>query len=222
MVSRKSAASRPSARERRNCAQVVAARSGAGSMPATRRISHTVDAATLIQCSSPCTRRYPQGRFSRTKRSTSTRIDRTVGGRLRRQGREAAAWQRGEQVTMPAQDRVWAYQQPQALQTRSGWPVRQPGQPRPSAASNRIGCASSRAMGVSKRILRRRRRNRWRAPARGCLGLHVRSPPMTAAVRSRHAFYSLGVNGGFYGVGSAGFVIDWTRTIAPLTYRSRC
>jgi hypothetical protein len=32
--------------------------------------------------SSPCTRRYPQEGFSRTRRSTSAPIDRTVGGGL--------------------------------------------------------------------------------------------------------------------------------------------
>jgi hypothetical protein len=47
IVSKKSAANNASACERRNCAQVVAARSGAGSTPAARRISQTVDAATF-------------------------------------------------------------------------------------------------------------------------------------------------------------------------------
>jgi hypothetical protein len=41
IVSMKSAANSASACERRNCDQVVAARSGAGSTPAVRRISHT-------------------------------------------------------------------------------------------------------------------------------------------------------------------------------------
>src|SRR5262249_2558766 len=58
-VSRKSAASNAPACERRNYAQVVPARSGAGSIPASRRISHTVDAATFTPrvSSSPCTLR---------------------------------------------------------------------------------------------------------------------------------------------------------------------
>ena len=48
-----------SACERRNVAQVVEVRSGAGSMPASRRISQTVDAATLTPrtSSSPWMRR---------------------------------------------------------------------------------------------------------------------------------------------------------------------
>jgi len=59
MVSMKSAASSASACERRNCVRVVAARSGAGPIRASRRIAQTVDAATLIPrvSSSPCTRR---------------------------------------------------------------------------------------------------------------------------------------------------------------------
>ncbi|OHV63679.1 hypothetical protein BCD48_37915 [Pseudofrankia sp. BMG5.36] len=47
-VSRKSAASRAWAWERRKSAQLVAVRSGAGSMPASRMISQTVDGATLM------------------------------------------------------------------------------------------------------------------------------------------------------------------------------
>jgi hypothetical protein len=54
-VSRKSAASRAWACERRKSAQLVAVRSGAGSMPARRRISQTVDGATLM----PRTRSSP-------------------------------------------------------------------------------------------------------------------------------------------------------------------
>jgi hypothetical protein len=55
----KSAASSAWVCERRNGVQVVAARSGAGSMLASRRISQTVDAATFTPSvsSSPCTRR---------------------------------------------------------------------------------------------------------------------------------------------------------------------
>src|SRR6266498_2812248 len=61
-VSMKSAASSASAWERRKSAQVGAARSGAGSIPASRRISQTVDGATVIPSvsSSPCTLRYRQ------------------------------------------------------------------------------------------------------------------------------------------------------------------
>jgi hypothetical protein len=45
-VSKKSQARRASAWERRNWAQVLDARAGAGSMPASVRICHTVEAAT--------------------------------------------------------------------------------------------------------------------------------------------------------------------------------
>jgi hypothetical protein len=47
-VSKKSQASTASAWGRRNLAQVEEVRSGAGSIPACRRISHTVEAAILI------------------------------------------------------------------------------------------------------------------------------------------------------------------------------
>ena len=92
-VSRKSQASSASAWERRKSAHVLHTRSGAGSMPASLRISHTVEAATFTPrtSSSPCTRRYPHPGFSRTRRSTRTRTERTVDGRPRRLGRDRAA-----------------------------------------------------------------------------------------------------------------------------------
>jgi len=95
-VSRKSQASKASAWERRKSAQVLAARSGAGSIPASFNISHTVDAATFTPStsSSPCRRRYPQLGFSRARRSTSTRMERTVGGRPGRFGLDRYAWRR--------------------------------------------------------------------------------------------------------------------------------
>jgi hypothetical protein len=59
-VSKKSQASSASAWERRKSAHVAEPRSGAGSIPASCRISQTVEAATFIPStsSSPCTRRY--------------------------------------------------------------------------------------------------------------------------------------------------------------------
>ncbi len=93
-ASKKSAARMASAWERRNPAQLSAVRSGAGSMPASLSISQTVDAATLIPrtSSSPWMRRYPHELFSRARRSTSARTDRTVGGRPARLGRGMRAW----------------------------------------------------------------------------------------------------------------------------------
>jgi hypothetical protein len=95
-VSKKSHASSASAWERRKLAQVVLVRSGAGSIPAWRRISHTVEAATLIPRtrSSPWMRRQPQEGFSRARRSTSWRMERTVRGRPGLFGRDRAAWRR--------------------------------------------------------------------------------------------------------------------------------
>ena len=57
-VSKKSQAKSASAWERRKPAQVVDERSGAGSIPASFKISHTVDGATFTPStsSSPCTR----------------------------------------------------------------------------------------------------------------------------------------------------------------------
>jgi hypothetical protein len=151
MVSRKSAASRPSACERRNCAQVVAARSGAGSMPATRRISHTVDAATLIPrvSSSPCTRRYPQDGFSGTKRSTSTRIERTVGGRPRRQGREAAAWRRASRSRCQRKTVSGRTSSRKPCRLGRGSRCSSPASHARSAASNRTRCPSSCRCGTA-------------------------------------------------------------------------
>jgi hypothetical protein len=59
MVSTKSIARIAWAWERRNGAQVVVARCGAGSIPSARRISQTVDGATVIWsgASSPWMRR---------------------------------------------------------------------------------------------------------------------------------------------------------------------
>jgi hypothetical protein len=92
-ASKKSAARIAWACERKNVAQVCDVRSGAGSMPASLRICHTVEAATLTPrtSSSSWMRRYPHELFSRASRRTRMRIDRTVGGRLGRLGREIRA-----------------------------------------------------------------------------------------------------------------------------------
>ena len=57
------------------------------------RISQTVEAATLMPraASSPWMRRYPQDVFSRARRRTRARMERTVGGRPRRFGAQVAA-----------------------------------------------------------------------------------------------------------------------------------
>ncbi len=80
----------------RDTVHVVAARSGAGSMPASCRISQTVDGATRVPSvsSSPCTLRYPQLPFSLARRSAKARIERSVRGRPRRRGRDLVAWRR--------------------------------------------------------------------------------------------------------------------------------
>lgn len=95
-VSKKSHASRAWAWERRKSVQVLAARSGAGSMPASLSISQTVDAATVIPStsSSPWILRYPQPGFSVARRKTRVRMECTVRGRPGRFGRDWVAWRR--------------------------------------------------------------------------------------------------------------------------------
>jgi len=93
IVSMKSTARSACAWLRRRSAEEVVDRWGAGSTPSTLRISQTVEVATLIPRvgSSPWMRRYPQDRFSRARRRTRVRTERTVGGRPRRFGFEMFA-----------------------------------------------------------------------------------------------------------------------------------
>jgi hypothetical protein len=69
---RKSTARIPAAWACRNCRHVGPERRGAGSMPAARRISHTVDGAILTPsfASSPWMRRCPHSGFSFARRTT--------------------------------------------------------------------------------------------------------------------------------------------------------
>jgi hypothetical protein len=80
---RKSTARIPAAWACRNCRQVGPDRRGAGSMPAARRISRTVDGATVTPSfvSSPWIRRYPHSGFSLASRTTRRAMLRTIGGR---------------------------------------------------------------------------------------------------------------------------------------------
>ncbi|RVU29065.1 hypothetical protein EOT10_04365 [Streptomyces antnestii] len=84
-VSKRSQASSAWAWLRRKSAQVVLCRSGAGGMPCSRRISQTVEAATLMPRASrsPWIRRYPHELFSRDRRSTSFRTSATVAAARR-------------------------------------------------------------------------------------------------------------------------------------------
>ena len=80
---RKSTARIPAAWVYRNCRQVRAERRGAGSTPAARRISQTVDGATAMPsfANSPWIRRWPHSGFSRARRGTSRLILGVAGGR---------------------------------------------------------------------------------------------------------------------------------------------
>jgi hypothetical protein len=80
-------------------------------------------------------RRYPHVLFSRARRSTSSRIDRTVDGRPTRFGRELRAWRAGDQVTVPVQHRVRTYHQPYTMQNIAGKPVEQGRQEGPVSGS---------------------------------------------------------------------------------------
>ena len=80
---RKSTARIPAAWAVRNCRHVGPERRGAGSMPAARRISHTVDGAIVTPSfvSSPWMRRCPHSGFSFARRTTRRAMPGTVGGR---------------------------------------------------------------------------------------------------------------------------------------------
>jgi hypothetical protein len=80
---RKSTARIPAAWACKNCRHVGPERRGAGSMPAARRISHTVDGATVTPSfvSSPWIRRCPHSGFSLASRTTRRAMPGTVGGR---------------------------------------------------------------------------------------------------------------------------------------------
>ena len=92
-VSKKSVVRMACAWLRRNVAQLSEVRCGVGSVPALVRICQTVDAATLMPrtSSSPWMRRCPHELFSRARRSTRIRMERTVGARPTRFGRETRA-----------------------------------------------------------------------------------------------------------------------------------
>ena len=66
-----------------NCRQVGPERRGAGSMPAARRISQTVEGAPVTPSfvSSPWIRRYPHSGLSFASRTTRRAMPGTVGGR---------------------------------------------------------------------------------------------------------------------------------------------
>ena len=107
---RKSTARIPAACASRNCRQVGPDPRGAGSMPAARKISHTVDGATVTPSfvSSPSIRRYPHSGFSlrQPDNEASTAPD------YRRTARLASAagvvLPRG-QLAVPGQERCWRH-----------------------------------------------------------------------------------------------------------------
>ena len=113
-VSKKSQANKASAWKRRKPAQVLQARSGAGWMPASLRISHTVEAATFTPrtSSSPWTR-LPPARIlpDQTQHEGADGTHRRWPTQPFRCGPGGVP--SGAQVAVPAQDRVRADQQPQ-------------------------------------------------------------------------------------------------------------
>ena len=93
---KKSSARIPCACDRRNSAHPGPSRRGAGSIPASLRICHTVDGATVMPspASSPWIRRHPHDSFSRASRSTTDRTVRRTGGRPERPRRDNPAHRR--------------------------------------------------------------------------------------------------------------------------------
>ena len=83
-------------------------RCGAGSGPSALRISHTVEAATLIPgvASSAWMRRRPRDGFSWTRRMTDVRMERTVGGRAAPFAFRDVRVPLSDRVVVPAEDRV--------------------------------------------------------------------------------------------------------------------
>ena len=94
--SRARSRNRASAWERRKPAHVAELRPGAGSIPASCRISQTVEAATFTPStsSSLCTLRVPPSWILADHGSTRTRIERTVRGRPGRRGPDRRACRR--------------------------------------------------------------------------------------------------------------------------------
>jgi hypothetical protein len=126
-TSKKSAARIASAWERRNVAQVCEVRRWAGSMPASRRISQTVEAATLTPntSSSPWMRRYPQELFSHARRSTNVRIGPHCGRPPGSLGTGSDRVAMSCPVAVPTQDGLGAHQQAYPPQPVAGKPVQQ-------------------------------------------------------------------------------------------------
>ena len=96
-------------RRLRNCCQVGPARRGAGSIPAVRRISQTVDGATVTPSfvTSPWIRRYPQSGFSFASRMTRRAMLGTVGGRPAGLAPAACVVLARGQLAVPGQQRRW-------------------------------------------------------------------------------------------------------------------
>jgi hypothetical protein len=119
--------------ERRNVAQVVLVRCGAGSIPASLRISQTVEAATVTPrtSSSPWIRRYPYEVFlaGQAQHQPADRRDgRRPPGPF---GSGDPGVPAGDQVAVPAQHGLGADQQPDTTQHVAGHLVQQRGEQRP-------------------------------------------------------------------------------------------
>jgi len=132
-VSKKSQASRAPAWERRKLAQVVESRSGAGSIPASWRISHTVEAAVLNPedeefavdaAVAPARVLSRQAHNQQADGADGTRPARALWARS---GRVAAR----QQVPVPAQHRVRPDQEPEPAEHLPREAVQQGGQERP-------------------------------------------------------------------------------------------
>ena len=107
---RQSTARIPAAWACRNCRHVGPDRCGAGSMPAARRISRTVDGAAVMPSfvSSPWIRRHPRSGFSLASRTTRRATLGTTGGRPGLRRFLVSYLPRG-QLAVPGQERCWRH-----------------------------------------------------------------------------------------------------------------
>ena len=142
---RKSTTRISAARACKNCRQVGPDRRGAGSMRAARRISRTVDGATVTPgfVSSPWIRRYPHSGFSLAARTTRRAMLRTIGGRP---GLRRPLVSYFPAASLPCQPGALPASRGRYRSSASGeetWPTQRttPGQPARTAHARRNGAA---------------------------------------------------------------------------------
>jgi len=137
--------------ERRNSVQVTAERVGAGSMPWSLRICHTVEDAILWPrpTSSPWMRRWPQVGFSAARRTIRRRSSIAVGGRP---GRRGLGWVQWRAMRLRCQ-----------RSSVSGVTIQPSRSRRGSAAATAPSRLRSSSLSSGRSICRRRTMSWWRS-----------------------------------------------------------